>query len=136
MLRRPPCDLRCRRLQNGCSRASPGVWRSSWRVLETGGPETGWYNSHYNFGEPGGFEGRRATSFAGESPPNAMKADALLCPACAQPVQEGWENCAACGEPLTLSSRIVVDRAGRPVPRWLGRSGQRAGELQAEGEGG
>jgi len=63
-----------------------------------------------------------------------MKADALLCPACAQPVQEGWENCAACGEPLTLSSRIVVDRAGRPVPRWLDRSRQRAGELQAEGE--
>ena len=63
-----------------------------------------------------------------------MKADALLCPACAQPVQEGWENCAACGEPLTLSSRIVVDRAGRPVPRWLDRSRQRAGELKAEGE--
>jgi tetrahydromethanopterin S-methyltransferase subunit F len=65
-----------------------------------------------------------------------VNAEPLLCPACARPVQEGWEHCAACGEPLTLPSRVVVDRAGRPVPRWLERSRRRAGELKAEGEAG
>jgi hypothetical protein len=64
----------------------------------------------------------------------SVNPEPILCPACTQPVEEGWEHCAACGEPLTLSSRIVVDRAGRPVPRWLERSRQRAGELKAEGE--
>jgi ferric-dicitrate binding protein FerR (iron transport regulator) len=57
-----------------------------------------------------------------------------LCPSCGQPIQEGWENCASCGEPLSLPSRVVVDRAGRPTPRWLDRSRQRAGALKAEGE--
>jgi hypothetical protein len=49
-------------------------------------------------------------------------------------VQEGWETCAVCGEPLTVASRVVVDRAGRPIPRWLAVSRARATELKEAGE--
>jgi len=65
-----------------------------------------------------------------------MSTNSLLCPACGQPVHEDWESCAACGEPLSLASRVIVDRAGRPGPRWLDRSRLRASELKAEGEQG
>jgi hypothetical protein len=58
----------------------------------------------------------------------------LLCPACSQPVEESWESCASCGEPLTVASRVVVDRAGRPIPRWLDVSRRRAQGLKLSGE--
>jgi hypothetical protein len=49
-------------------------------------------------------------------------------------VEEGWDACAVCGEPLTVASRVVVDRAGRPIPRWLAVSRARATELKEAGE--